>query len=80
MIIGIDASRNRSGGTYAHMVGLISELIPSDHGIKEVHVWSHRNLLDEIPDMPWLTKHNPKSLERNIFFNYFGRDISLKKI
>ncbi|MDC1414807.1 glycosyltransferase [Gammaproteobacteria bacterium] len=79
MIIGIDASRNRSGGTYAHMVGLISELIPSDHGIKEIHVWSHKNLLDEIPDMPWLIKHNPKFLEKNIFFQLFWQRFLFKK-
>jgi glycosyltransferase involved in cell wall biosynthesis len=78
MIIGIDASRNRSGGTYAHMVGLISELIPSDHGITEIHVWSHKNLLEEIPDMPWLTKHNPKFLEKNIFLQLFWQRFLLK--
>ena len=79
MIIGIDASRNRSGGTYAHIVGLISELIPSNHGIQEIHIWSHKNLLDEIPDFPWLTKHNPKFLEKNIFMQLFWQRFLFKK-
>ena len=79
MIIGIDASRNRSGGTIAHMVGLLSELVPSEHGISEVHVWSHKNLLDEIPEMPWLIKHNPTFLEKNLFLQLFWQRFILKK-
>jgi glycosyltransferase involved in cell wall biosynthesis len=79
MIIGIDASRNRSGGTIAHMVGLISELIPSDHGIAEIHIWSYKNLLDEIPERPWLTKHNPPFLEKNIFMQLFWQRFLFKK-
>ncbi|MDB9812961.1 glycosyltransferase [Gammaproteobacteria bacterium] len=79
MIIGIDASRNRSGGTIAHMVGLISELIPSDHGIAEIHVWSYKNLLDEIPERSWLKKHNPSYLEKNIFMQLFWQRFLFKK-
>ena len=71
MIIGIDASRNRSGGTFAHMVGLITEVMPEQYGVKEIHLWSHKKLLDEIPDKPWLTKHNPIYLEKNIFQQLF---------
>ena len=78
MIIGIDASRNRSGGTFAHMVGLISELNPSDHDITEIHVWSHKNLLNEIPDKPWLKKHNPFYLEKNIFMQLYWQRFLFK--
>ena len=79
MIIGIDASRNRSGGTFAHMVGLISELDAESHGIDKIHVWSHKNLLDEIPDKPWLVKHNPKFLEKNIFMQLIWQRFLFKK-
>ena len=79
MIIGIDASRNRSGGTFAHMVGLISELDAESHGINKIHVWSHKNLLDEIPDKPWLVKHNPKFLEKNIFMQLIWQRFLFKK-
>ena len=79
MIIGIDASRNRSGGTFAHMVGLISELDAESHGINQIHVWSHKNLLDEIPDKPWLVKHNPKFLEKNIFMQLIWQRFLFKK-
>ncbi len=79
MIIGIDASRNRSGGTFAHMVGIISELNPSHHGISEIHVWSHKNLLNELPHRPWLIKHNPAYLEQNIFMQLFWQRFIFKR-
>ena len=79
MIIGIDASRNRSGGTFAHMVGIISELNPSHHGISEIHVWSHKNLLNELPHRPWLIKRNPSYLEQNIFMQLFWQRFLFKK-
>ena len=79
MIIGIDASRNRSGGTFAHMVGLITEVMPEQYGVKEIHLWSHKKLLDEIPDKPWLTKHNPIYLEKNIFQQLFWQRFIFKR-
>jgi len=66
LIIGIDASRNRSGGAIAHIVGIISEGNPLDHGIREVHVWAYKALLDKLPEKPWLVKHNPPALEKSI--------------
>ena len=67
LVIGIDASRNRSGGAVAHLVGILSEGNPLSFGISEVHLWSYKSLLDAIPDQPWLIKHNPPALERSIF-------------
>ena len=79
MIIGIDASRNRSGGTFAHIVGIISELNPKFHGITEVHIWSHKKMLSEIPNRPWLIKHNPSYLEKNIFMQLFWQRYLFKE-
>jgi len=67
LVVGIDASRCRSGGVVAHLIGILSECDPMKHGIKEIHVWSFRSLLDQLPDHPWLVKHNPPSLEKNLF-------------
>ncbi|MEI6268888.1 MAG: glycosyltransferase family 1 protein [Methylococcaceae bacterium] len=67
IILGIDASRNRSGGAKAHLIGLISECDPVKHGIKEIHVWSFQALLDQLPNYPWLIKHNPLALEQSLF-------------
>lgn len=61
--IAIDASRNRSGGAKAHLIGIINDGNPRQHGIDEVHIWSYKSLLDALPDYPWLVKHNPPQLE-----------------
>ena len=63
LVIGIDASRNRSGGAIAHVLGIISECNPFEHGIREVHVWAYKTLIDKLPDKSWLIKHNPQPLE-----------------
>jgi glycosyltransferase involved in cell wall biosynthesis len=67
LIVGIDASRNRSGGAKAHLIGVLSECDPEKHGILEIHVWAFRSLLDNVPDYPWLIKHNPVELEQSLF-------------
>lgn len=63
LVVGIDASRNRSGGAKAHLIGILSEGDPLKHGIRAIHVWSFKPLLDSIPVRPWLVKHNPIELE-----------------
>ena len=67
IIVGIDASRCRSGGVAAHLIGILTNFDPVITGIREIHVWSFKSLLDQLPDKPWLIKHNPPSLEKNIF-------------
>jgi glycosyltransferase involved in cell wall biosynthesis len=66
LIVGIDASRNRSGGAKVHMAGLLNEGDPARFGIDKVHVWSYASLLASLPDAPWLIKHNPPELERSL--------------
>jgi glycosyltransferase involved in cell wall biosynthesis len=66
LVVGIDASRNRSGGAKAHLVGILREADPAAHGIKEVHVWSYRELLAALPTAPWLIKHNPPAVQRSL--------------
>ncbi len=63
LILAIDASRNRSGGAKAHLIGVLSNCAPEKYGIHEIHVWAFRSLLDKLPDQPWLIKHNPIALE-----------------
>lgn len=65
--VGIDASRCRSGGAYAHLVGILTHVDPAIHGIERVHVWSFQKLLDVIPDYPWLVKHVPPALESSLW-------------
>ncbi len=65
-IVGIDASRNRSGGAKGHLVGILRDSDPREHHIDEVHVWSYTKLLSVLPDKPWLVKHSHPALERRL--------------
>lgn len=76
MIVGIDASRNRSGGAKAHIIGILNEInedFPSE--IKQIHIWSYSELLDLLPNEKWLIKHAPdelkKSLPRQLYWQFF---------
>ena len=61
--LGINASRARSGGAVAHLVGVLKEARPIDFGIEKVHIWGYRTLLDALPEQPWLIKHAPAELD-----------------
>lgn len=67
LVIGLDASRNRSGGAKAHLIGVLTESDPLKYGIKEVHVWAYKSLLEMLPARSWLIKHCPPELEQSIF-------------
>ncbi len=66
VVVGIDASRNRSGGAKGHLVGILRDSDPREHGIGEVHVWSYATLLSALPDRPWLVRHGHPALERSL--------------
>lgn len=71
IVVGIDASRNRSGGARAHLIGILSHSNPPMNGIKKIHLWAYSDLLNAIPDKDWLVKHNHKLIEKNIFYQIF---------
>lgn len=79
IVIGIDASRNRSGGAKAHLLGILKEGGPLPQDIEKVHVWSYRSLLDALPDAQWLVKHNPPELELSLFHQVWWQYRSLPK-
>jgi len=64
--VGLDASRSRSGGAKAHLQGILKAFNPTVDGIAKVHVWSYSALLAQLPDEPWLIKHNPPELEKSL--------------
>ncbi len=61
-VVAIDASRNRSGGAKAHLLGVLEAVDPREHGVAGVHLWSTAELVRALPDRPWLTKHSPAAL------------------
>jgi glycosyltransferase involved in cell wall biosynthesis len=70
IVVGVDASRNRTGGGVRHLVGLLHAADPRDHGVKAVHVWAPDSLLAALPDSSWLLKHRPPagSLARELWW------------
>ena len=79
MIVGIDASRIRSGGGVAHLLGIICNGNPQSFGIRRVHIWSYRKLLDLLPDPPWLEKHAPVELEKSLPKQLWWQAITLQQ-
>jgi glycosyltransferase involved in cell wall biosynthesis len=67
LIIGIDASRNRSGGARAHLIGIINALVKQPQNSIVLHIWSYKSLLDSLPSCNYIIKHNPLELEKNLF-------------
>lgn len=68
IVVGVDASRCRSGGARVHLIGLIENARPEEYGISTIHVWSYDSLLDELTDKPWLVKHRSSLLQKNLLF------------
>ena len=79
-IIGIDASRCRSGGGVAHLLGIITGGDPLTVGVSTVHLWTYQALMNQIPDYPWLIKHTPSIVEKSIFHQLFWQYRTLPKL
>lgn len=77
MILCINASRARSGGAIAHLVGMLQEAKPQEFGIYEVHIWTHSKLLASLPDSSWLFKHSSSALERSLLHQLWWERFSL---
>jgi glycosyltransferase involved in cell wall biosynthesis len=78
LVVGIDASRNRSGGARAHIQGILNHF-DAEQGVKAVHLWAYRVLLDEIADRPWLVKHHHRLLERSLPFQLVWQAAFLRR-
>ncbi|HGM5582911.1 TPA: glycosyltransferase family 4 protein [Pseudomonas putida] len=79
MKVAVDASRNRSGGAKAHLIGILKDGDPTAWGIDEVHVWSYQALLDALPERPWLVKHSDPSLEKGLVAQLLWQRFELPK-
>ena len=77
LVIGVDASRNRSGGAREHLIGILENLDPDEQGIAKVHVWSYQALLSILPDFPWLIKHAVPALEEGLLSQLWWQARSL---
>ncbi len=64
--VAIDASRVKSGGGVAHLLGILGIDRVDTFGINQVHVWSHASLLNQLPDRPWIVRHQPRVTEQSL--------------
>jgi glycosyltransferase involved in cell wall biosynthesis len=71
LTIGIDGSRNRSGGASAYLIGILNEGNPKKFGIHKVHVWAPATLLSAVHDKDWLVKHSPLVLQQSLVSQIF---------
>jgi glycosyltransferase involved in cell wall biosynthesis len=78
-IVGIDASRNRSGGAIRHITEILKPEFLKQKHIKEIHIWSYNELLDSINDFPGLVKHNSKWLKRSLLWQIMWQYFILPK-
>lgn len=62
MKIGIDASRIRSGGGIAHLLGILRSFAKDDRPGVELHVWSYDSLLNLIEASPRIIKQRSSLL------------------
>jgi len=77
MVLGINASRARSGGAIAHLCGILRVVDPADWGLHEVHVWSYPGLISILPDVPWIIKHQPSELNGTLLHQLLWERFSL---
>jgi glycosyltransferase involved in cell wall biosynthesis len=73
----IDASRNRSGGAIIYLRNFLKHLNIKDTKIKKIIIFSHKNILKQISDRPFLIKCSHPLLEMNIFFQIIWQLIFL---
>jgi glycosyltransferase involved in cell wall biosynthesis len=66
LVVGINASRARSGGARAHLRGMLGAADPAAARISRVHVWCFPELAETLPARPWLQVHTPSSLSGNL--------------
>tara|TARA_B100001248_G_scaffold89409_1_gene65965 strand:+ start:17281 stop:18441 length:1161 start_codon:yes stop_codon:yes gene_type:complete len=80
IIIGIDASRNRSGGAVNYLKGILEEVDISYHSIGEIHIWGQKNLLSNIVGKSFIIKHSHPLLERSLIFQIYWQMFLLPKL
>ena len=73
----IDASRHRSGGAITYLKNFLKHLNLKNTKIKTIIIFSHKNILKQIPDRPFLIKCSHPLLEMNIFFQIIWQLIFL---
>ncbi|QOI50333.1 glycosyltransferase family 4 protein [Leptospira interrogans] len=77
MILGIDASNIKSGGTVTHLKELLENAKPEKYGFTKVILWSVESTLLQINDRPWLVKASYPELSGNRFLRWYWQKFKL---
>lgn len=80
LIIGIDASRCRSGGAISHIVEILNQVNIEDHDISTIHLWAYKDLQKKIKEKEWLIKHHVPATEKGLLFQLAWQYFKLPKI
>lgn len=64
--LGIDGSNIRQGGGVTHLSSLLACVEPQRYGFESVVLWAGRDILELIPDAPWLEKSHQNDLDGGI--------------
>jgi len=79
--IGINASRAKSGGGISHLKGILQEVDWELNKNLQIFVWSHKELLDQIPNHPNIIKFYDPFFDRSIVYQlYWERFLLPKKL
>ncbi|MDA7801172.1 glycosyltransferase [Candidatus Pelagibacter sp.] len=73
----IDASRNKSGGAIVYLKNFLKHLDIKNTKINKILIFSHKRILKQIPNRPFLIKCSHYLLEKNIFFQIIWQLIFL---
>ena len=80
IIVGIDATRSKSGGAKAHLNNIISNFDYKKFKFKKLILWAHDDLIDFLPERNWLIKRKVRSTKSNLLFQIFWQKFILKKL
>ena len=80
MRVGIDGSNLRQGGGVTHLVQLLEAAEPQGSGIGQITVWGARQLLDQLPERPWLVRVREGELEKGDVSRLWWRQVRLAAI
>lgn len=79
MIIGINASRARSGGAVSHLVGIMKEIDWGVNSDLQIHIWSYKQLCAKLPSNPNIKLHTSEAFEKSIVKQLIWERFALPK-
>ena len=77
MILGINASRAKSGGGIVHLKKILEHYSFSQNKFTKIHIWGYENILNQIPSNKIFYKHIAFSSNRSLFYQIFWEKYKL---